>query len=72
MGHIVQNSLQVGQGPCRLDADQRRDLMEIAEDRHEVGSTMIISQLSIDAWNDVIGEPTFAEAKWQGWFYHEV
>ncbi len=28
-------------GPDRLDASQRRDLMEIVEDRYEVGSTLI-------------------------------
>ena len=31
-------------GPERLDASQRRDLMEIVEDRYEVGSTLITSQ----------------------------
>jgi DNA replication protein DnaC len=49
-------------GPDRLNASQRRDLMEIVEDRYEAGSTLIISQLPIDAWHDVIGEPTFADA----------
>ncbi|SFF11281.1 IstB-like ATP binding protein, partial [Sulfitobacter brevis] len=38
------------------------DLMEIVEDRYEAGSTLITSQLPIDAWHDVIGEPTFADA----------
>jgi DNA replication protein DnaC len=49
-------------GPDRLGASQRRDLMEIVEDRYEAGSTLITSQLPIDAWHDVIGEPTFADA----------
>ncbi len=49
-------------GPDRLEASQRRDLMEIVEDRYEVGSTLITSQLPIDTWHDVIGEPTFADA----------
>ncbi len=49
-------------GPDRLNASQRRDLMEIVEDRYEAGSTQITSQLPIDAWHDVIGEPTFADA----------
>jgi DNA replication protein DnaC len=40
----------------------RRDLMEIIGDRYEVRSTLITSQLPIDAWRDVIGEPTFADA----------
>lgn len=49
-------------GPERLTAPQRRDLMEIVEERYRRGSTMITSQLPISAWHDVIGEPTFADA----------
>jgi hypothetical protein len=44
------------------EASQRRDLMEIVEERYGRGSTMITSQLPIKAWHDVIGEPTFADA----------
>jgi len=36
--------------------------MEIVEDRCEVGSTLITSQLPINTWHDVFGEPTFADA----------
>ena len=43
-------------------ATQRRDLMEIVEERYGRGSTMITSQLPVKAWHDVIGEPTFADA----------
>ncbi|MCP4382753.1 MAG: ATP-binding protein, partial [Hyphomicrobiales bacterium] len=46
----------------RLTAGQRRDLMEIVEDRYGAGSTLITSQLPVDKWHDVIGEPTFADA----------
>ena len=49
-------------GPDRLTASQRRDLMEIVEDRHGNGSMLITSQLPRDKWHDVIGEPTFADA----------
>ena len=49
-------------GPDRLTATQRRDLMEIVDERYGRGSTMITSQLPIKAWHDVIGEPTFADA----------
>ena len=49
-------------GPERLNACQRRDLMEIVEDRYEAGSILITSQLPVDAWHDIIGEPTFADA----------
>lgn len=49
-------------GPDRLSAAQRRDLMEIVEERYGRGSTMITSQMPVSTWHDVIGEPTFADA----------
>src|ERR1700720_731891 len=49
-------------GPDRLSAGQRRDLMEIVEDRHGRGSTLITSQLPVTSWHDVIGEPTLGDA----------
>jgi DNA replication protein DnaC len=49
-------------GPDRLTASQRRDLLEIIEDRYGRGSTLITSQLPVEAWHEVIGEPTFADA----------
>ena len=49
-------------GPDRLNASQRRDLMEIVEDRYGAGSTLITSQLPVSTWHEVIGEPTFADA----------
>lgn len=49
-------------GPDPLTAAQRRDLMEIVEERYGRGSTMITSQLPVSTWHDVIGEPTFADA----------
>ena len=36
--------------------------MEIVEDRYGRGSTLITSQLPVDTWHEVIGEPTFADA----------
>ena len=49
-------------GPERLSASQRRDLMEIIEERHGRTSTLITSQLPVEAWHEVIGEPTYADA----------
>src|SRR6202043_2673675 len=49
-------------GPDRLTANQRRDLMEIVEERYGRRSVLITSQLTLDKWHDVIGEPTFADA----------
>jgi DNA replication protein DnaC len=42
--------------------EERRDFLEIMEDRHQVRSTIIASQLPIDLWHDVIGDPTLADA----------
>ena len=49
-------------GPEQLTTTQRRDLMEIVEDRYGTASTMITSQLPLKSWHDVIGDPTFADA----------
>ena len=43
------------------DAD-RRDLLEILEDRHDISSTIIASQMPISKWHDTIGDPTIADA----------
>lgn len=45
-----------------LGRDQRRDLMEIIEDRSQRRSTMMISQLPVDEWHQVFGDPTLADA----------
>jgi DNA replication protein DnaC len=49
-------------GLSPLTADQRRDLLEILEDRHGRGSTMITSQLPVEHWHEIIGDPTIADA----------
>lgn len=45
-----------------LGPDQRHDLLEIVEDRYGRGATLITSQLPLDRWHDVIGDPTIADA----------
>jgi DNA replication protein DnaC len=41
---------------------ERRDLLEVIEDRSERGSTLVAGQLAIDGWHQAIGEPTLADA----------
>jgi len=41
---------------------ERRDLMEVIEDRSEHASTLIASQLPIKDWHGVIGDPNQADA----------
>jgi DNA replication protein DnaC len=45
-----------------LTPEQRRDIFNIIEDRHQLKSTLITSQLPVKHWHDYIGEPTTADA----------
>ena len=49
-------------GLAPLTGEQRRDLLEIMDDRHERGSTIVTSQVPVDHWHEVIGDPTIADA----------
>ena len=49
-------------GLSKLVAEQRRDLLEILEDRHDNRSTIVTSQLPLDKWHHIIGDPTLADA----------
>jgi len=49
-------------GLSQLMAEQRRDLLEILEDRYDSRSTIVTSQLPLDKWHDIIGDPTLADA----------
>jgi DNA replication protein DnaC len=45
-----------------LTQQQRNDLLEVIEDRHGRGATLITSQLPSTYWHEAIGEPTLADA----------
>ena len=49
-------------GPEQLTAEQRRDILEIVEDRDDTRSIVITSQLPVAQWYEVIGDPTLADA----------
>jgi DNA replication protein DnaC len=49
-------------GPEPLNAEQRRDLLEIVDDRDDRGSLLITSQVPVSRWHEVIGDPTLADA----------
>jgi len=49
-------------GLMKLSAENRRDLLEVLEDRHGRRSTIATSQLPIEQWHDVIGDATLADA----------
>lgn len=49
-------------GLAPLTDAERRDLLEIIEDRQSLASTIVTSQLPIENWHDSIGDPTIADA----------
>jgi DNA replication protein DnaC len=49
-------------GVSNLNDDQRRDLLEIFEERYDQRSTIVTSQFPIEHWHELIGDPTLADA----------
>src|SRR6266550_6867052 len=49
-------------GLAPMLVDQRRDMLEIMEDRHGRRSTIVTSQLPVEHWHEIIGDPTIADA----------
>jgi DNA replication protein DnaC len=49
-------------GMAPLEDGPRRDLMEILEERYGRGALIVTSQLPVDRWHDIIGDPTYADA----------
>ncbi|HGF1398177.1 TPA: IS21-like element helper ATPase IstB [Legionella pneumophila] len=45
-----------------LNRQDQLDLLELIEDRYQLKSTLITSQLPIKHWHEYIGEPTVADA----------
>lgn len=49
-------------GLVKLSAENRRDLLEVLEDRHGRRSTIATSQLPVEEWHGLIGDATLADA----------
>jgi IstB-like ATP binding protein len=47
---------------CSSSTIGRRDLMEVIDDRHQRASTILATQVPIERWYDMIGDPTYADA----------
>jgi DNA replication protein DnaC len=48
-------------GLVPVGGPERRDLLEILEDRYGRRSTLVASQLPVKSWYEVIGDPTLAD-----------
>lgn len=49
-------------GLARLNTEERHDLLEIMEDRYQLRSTIVASQLPVDKWHEIITDPSVADA----------
>jgi DNA replication protein DnaC len=44
------------------DSTALRDILELFEDRHQISSTIITTQIPLDNWHECLGDPTIADA----------
>ena len=49
-------------GLALLTTPERRDLLEILEDRHGRAATIVTSQLPVEHWHEATRDPTLADA----------
>jgi len=49
-------------GLSPMTAPERRELLEVVEDRHAFCSTIVATQLPIENWHENIRDPTIADA----------
>ena len=64
LGRLAQTQLLVLDdfGLSTLTDTERRDLLEVLEDRYGRSATLLTSQLPFDHWHAVLGDATFADA----------
>ena len=53
-------------GLASLSGQGRHDLLEVLDDRCARRGTILASQLPVEHWHDVVGDPTFGVAKISG------
>lgn len=49
-------------GLSPLSAEEGHDFLDIIDDRLEIGSTVMASQLPVEHWHQLLGDPTVADA----------
>lgn len=49
-------------GIAPFSEQQRRDILEVVEDRYDCGSTLVTAQLPVNNWHEAIGDPTLGDA----------
>jgi DNA replication protein DnaC len=59
---MMRASLLDDWGLSALYDDNRRDLLELMEDRYDTRATIVTSQFPVEHWYETIGDPTLADA----------
>ncbi len=49
-------------GLASLSGQGRHDLLEVLDDRYARRGTLLASQVPVEHWHDVVGDPTFGDA----------
>ena len=49
-------------GLAPLSDENRRDVLEIVEERHDCRATLVTRQLPVEHWHEALGDPTLADA----------
>jgi DNA replication protein DnaC len=49
-------------GLASLSDENRRDVLEVLEDRHGRSATLVTSQFPVEHWHEALGNPTLADA----------
>jgi DNA replication protein DnaC len=49
-------------GLAPFSEENRRDILELLEDRHDRRATLVTSQLPVEHWHEALGDPTLADA----------
>lgn len=49
-------------GLASLSEENRHDVLELLEDRHGRGATIVTSQFPVEHWHEALGNPTLADA----------
>jgi DNA replication protein DnaC len=49
-------------GIAALTAGERRDLLELLDDRYQKTSTVVVAQMPVESWHEWIGDPALADA----------
>ena len=64
MEHVAKLSLLIldDWGIAPMTDANRRDLLEIIDDRYHRSSTLITSQLTVQAWHESVGDATLGDA----------